>query len=215
MVQNAGGADAAALEAARRGDLAAFNHFVRRYQRQIYNLCFRMLGNAEDAADATQEAFLHAYRGLSGFRGPADGFVSWLVRIAANGCYDQLRRQQRRPSESLERLIQEPGEDGAPLQRVEPRDPSPGPDARAMSAETARRIQAGLDALSPHLRLTVVLCDVQGLRYEEAAAAMQVELGTVKSRLSRARVQLRAYLVAHGELPAAARRLERREGGTE
>jgi RNA polymerase sigma-70 factor (ECF subfamily) len=191
---------------AQSGDLAAFNGLVVHYQRRIYNVCFRTMGNAEDAADATQDAFLSAYRNLATFRGPLEGFHAWLVRIAVNACYDLLRKQKRRPADSLERLQdlrQEDAERGA----FAP-DPSPGPEQRAMDSETARRIQDGLGKLSPEQRMTVVLCDIQGLTYDEVARALGVELGTVKSRLSRARVALRDFLAQKGELPASTRRLE-------
>ncbi len=200
-----GESQAASLRAAQRGDVAAFNRLILAYQRQVYNLCFRMLGNREDAADATQEAFLHAYRALERFRGSPEGFVGWLFRIAANGCYDVLRKRGRSPTDSLDEPVDPSGE----LARWETvADASPGPDARVMSAETAARIQDGLDHLPAEQRLSVVLCDVQGLSYEEAASVMQVELGTVKSRLSRARAQLRTFLEARGELPGTRRRLD-------
>ncbi len=197
--------EAALLRRAQRGDVGAFNELVLRHQRRVYNLCFRMLGSAEDAADASQEAFLHAYRALNRFRGTPEGFLGWLFRIAANICYDALRRRGRRPTESLDEAI-EPGGDlsrGALLP-----DPAPGPDVQTMTAETARSIQAALAQLTPDQRLAVVLCDVQGLSYEEAADVMEVELGTVKSRLSRARAQLRVQLASRGELPSASGRLE-------
>src|SRR5690349_424063 len=92
------------LKGAQRGDVAAFNALVQVYQRQIYNVCYRTLGNAEDAADATQDALVSAFRGIRGFTGSATGLRSWLLRIAINTCYDQLRRRQRRPSESLDSL---------------------------------------------------------------------------------------------------------------
>src|SRR5438067_2953068 len=91
-----------ALAAAQRGDVAAFNTLVQAFQRQIFNVCYRMLGNAEDAADATQDALLSAFRGLKSFNGPSAGLRGWLLRIAVNTCYDQLRRRQRRPTDSLE-----------------------------------------------------------------------------------------------------------------
>ena len=204
------GAVEAALRAAQCGDLAAFNRLVQLYERQVYNVCYRMLGNVEDAADATQDAFLGAYRGLKTFRGPAAGFRPWLLRVAMNACYDQLRRRRRRPVDRLDDTERtNPGsEEPSAAERLP--DPDPGPEQRALSAETAGRIQAALARLSPEQRLTVILCDVHGLSYEEAAAAMAVELGTVKSRLSRARAQLRDLLAALGELPAAGRRLEQR-----
>lgn len=190
----------AALRDARGGDIAAFNVLVVAYQRQIFNVSYRSLGNSDDAADATQDALLSAYRGLKNFNGDLDGLRPWLLRIAVNTCYDHLRRRRRRPADSLDD-DSDPDGPSVPLsERLV--DDSLGPEAISLSSETARTIQAALDRLPPDQRLTVVLCDVQGLSYEEAAAAMSVELGTVKSRLSRARAHLRAFLVAAGELPA-------------
>jgi RNA polymerase sigma-70 factor (ECF subfamily) len=198
-----------ALNGARRGDVAAFNLLVQVHQRQVFNVCFRTLGNPEDAADATQDALLSAFRGIKTFNGPVAGLRSWLLRIAVNSCYDQLRRRQRRPADSLEALgardlEQEPGA----AERVP--DPSPGPEQRSMSAETARHIQEAIDSLPADQRVTVVLCDVQGRSYDEAAQIMSVELGTVKSRLSRARAQLRLALTRKGELPTRSGRLQER-----
>ncbi len=197
------------LKAAQRGDVAAFNALVLIYQRQLYNVCYRTLGNPEDAADATQDALLSAFRGLRTFNGAAGGLRAWLLRIAINTCYDQLRRRQRRPADSLDALrAVDPEQDSSAAQRVA--DPGGGPEEHSLSAETARQIQAAIDCLPPDQRLTVILCDVQGFSYDEAAQAMAVELGTVKSRLSRARVQLRELLVQKGELPASAQRLHER-----
>ena len=196
------------LRAAQGGGIEAFNRLVERYQRQIYNVCYRTLGNPEDAADATQEAFLGAYRGIGLFRGAPEGFRPWLLRIAVNACYDQLRRRKRRPADSLERSSagRDAEEEVGPAERLP--DPAPGPEQQALASESARSIQAALARLSPDQRLTVVLCDVQALTYEEAAQVMAVELGTVKSRLSRARAHLRDLIKAAGELPRAASRLE-------
>ena len=208
MQADPGETEASLLRAAQRGSLEAFNRLVERYQRQVFNVCYRTLANVDDAADATQEAFLGAYRGLASFRGAAEGFRPWLLRIAVNACYDQLRRRKRRPADSLEGFSagREPDEDAGPADRLP--DPAPGPEQHALNRETARGIEAALACLSPDQRLTVVLCDVQGLSYEEAAQVMAVELGTVKSRLSRARAHLRDLLQAAGELPSAAHRLE-------
>ena len=195
------------VRSARRGDLAAFNALVLLHQKSIYNTCYRSLGNSEDAADATQDAFLHAYRSVESYRGEPEGFRAWLVRIAVNACYDQLRKKKRRPSESLDALTGDRPDEVSetPLQL---RDPDDGPDLKVIGAETRSTIEMALLQLSDDQRMTVVLCDVQGLSYDEAAAAMSVELGTVKSRLSRGRAALRQLLQANGELPAAARRLE-------
>ena len=189
----------ASIEAARRGDVAAFNRLVEEYQRLAYNVAYRTLGQPDEAADATQEAFLSAFRAIREFRG--DSFKAWLLRIVVNACYDQLRRRQRHPTASLEALAEEAETE------VVPPDPRPGPEVSALSSETAAVIQAALERLPDDQRLVVVLCDVQGLKYEEAAAALEVAVGTVKSRLSRARACLRDELAARGELPSAGRRL--------
>jgi RNA polymerase sigma-70 factor, ECF subfamily len=198
-----------ALRAAQGGEVAAFNTLVLVYQRQIFNVCYRTLGNPEDASDATQDALLSAFRGLKTFQGAAGGLRGWLLRIAVNTCYDQLRRRQRRPVDSLDAPSQADPDRETSLGDHLP-DPGMGPEQRSLTSETARHIQAALDQLAPDQRLAVILCDVQGLSYDEAAQAMAVELGTVKSRLSRARAQLRDLLAAKGELPAASQRLQER-----
>ena len=199
-----------ALRSARGGDVAAFNSLVLVFQRQVFNVCYRTLGNSEDAADATQDALLSAFRGLKTFNGQAAGLRAWLLRIAVNTCYDQLRRRQRRPTDSLDSVRSaDAGHEGADgAERLA--DPAPTPEQHSLTAETARHIQEAIDRLPPDQRLTVVLCDVQGLSYDEAALAMSVELGTVKSRLSRARAQLRLLLTQKGELPAGSMRLQER-----
>jgi RNA polymerase sigma factor (sigma-70 family) len=208
-VQPEPGALESALRAAQRGEVTAFNGLVLIYQRQVFNVCYRTLGNAEDAADATQEAFLGAYRGIKSFRGPSVGFRGWLLRIAVNACYDHLRRRQRRPTESLDALGVASDDEANAAEHVV--DPQPDPEQRALSAEEARRIQAAIDRLPDEQRLTIVLCDVQGLSYDEAAQAMDVELGTVKSRLSRARARLREFLIERkSELESPIERLEQR-----
>lgn len=199
-----------ALRAAQGGDVAAFDTLVVTHQRQLFNVCYRMLGNAEDAADTTQDALLSAFRALKTFNGTSSGLRGWLLRIGVNACYDQLRRRQRRPTDSLDALGDvDPEHEMSAADRVA--DPGPGPEQHSMSAETARTIQQAIDRLPPDQRLAVVLCDVQGLSYDEAAAAMSVELGTVKSRLSRARAQLRDVLAEKGELPGSAQRLKQRK----
>lgn len=197
------------LEAAQRGDIGAFNTLALSYQRQLFNVCYRMLGNPEDAADATQDALIAAFRGLRTFNGAATGLRAWMLRIAINTCYDHLRRRQRRAADSLDAMrVDEPERDSHTAQRVA--DPRIGPEQQSLNAETARQIQAAIDCLPPDQRLTVILCDVQGFSYDEAAQVMAIELGTVKSRLSRARAQLREVLLQKGELPASAQRLHER-----
>ena len=189
--------DDLSVEAARRGDRAAFNRLVERYQRQAYNVAYRTLGHPEEAADATQDAFLAAFQAIRSFRGGS--FRAWLLRIVVNACYDQLRRR-RQPLDSLEGL-------GANAEvEVGPPDPGPGPEQAALGHETAEAVERALERLPVDQRLVVVLCDVQGLSYEETADALELALGTVKSRLSRARARLRDDLIARGELPGQTQR---------
>jgi len=189
-----GAAESRALEAAQRGDPMAFNELVLTYQTTVFNVALRTLGHSEDAADATQETFLSAYRAIHEFRGGS--FKAWLLRIAVNTCYDILRRRQRRPSTSLEVVIEEGGDN--------PRlaDRQVGPERAALASETLSTVEQALLTLPDEQRTIVVLCDVQGLSYEEAADIEGIAIGTVKSRLSRARARLRQFLIERGELPA-------------
>jgi len=176
--------------------VAAFNRLVERYQRLAYNVAYRTLEQPEDAADATQDAFVAAFRAIRELRG--ESFKAWLLRIVVNTCYDRLRRRQRHSAASLEQLSA-----GA---AQAPPDPRPGPDSVALGSETVRVVQRALAKLPPDQRVVVVLCDVQGFSYEETAATLAIAVGTVKSRLSRARERLREELAAEGELPSASRR---------
>jgi RNA polymerase sigma-70 factor, ECF subfamily len=191
--------DAAILNRARDGDVGAFNRLVLDHERPVYSLAYRLLGNSEDAADATQEAFLNAYRAINGFRGEA--IRPWLFRITVRCCYDQLRRRKRRREDSLE------GDDDDEFSFDPPGDTRQGPEQSAMRAETAAAIEHAMQLLPLDQRTIVSLCDVEGMSYEEAAEITNAELGTVKSRLSRARARLRDILRARGELPGASERL--------
>jgi RNA polymerase sigma-70 factor (ECF subfamily) len=199
-IADRGVAESQALESAQRGDPAAFNELVLMYQTSVFNVALRTLGHPEDAADATQEAFIAAYRAIADFRGGS--FKAWLLRITVNTCYDLLRRKQRRPSTSLDVILEESGEQTTFADRAV------GPERAALGAETLSSVEQGLMMLPDDQRTIVVLCDIQGLSYEEAAEIEGVALGTVKSRLSRARSRLRQFLIERGELPAE---LERHE----
>src|SRR5947207_3026731 len=140
------GAEERQIEAARRGDLAAFNWLVLRYQTRVYNLFYRMLSDPDEAADATQEAFLSAYRAIGRFKGGQ--FRAWVLRIASNACLDMLRSRKRRPTQSLDRAAP-PGsdeEDTEPIP-IADLDPSVDPETQALNAEMAAIIQKGLDTL--------------------------------------------------------------------
>lgn len=177
---------------AQAGDLRAFNELVQQYQSLVYNVAYRILGDEDAAADATQDAFFSAFRALNSFRGGS--FKAWILRIVTNACYDQLRRRQRQPSSSLEALLVGPGAHEAFVDHTE------NPEAYALRMDLSRIIQEGLRTLPPEQRVTVILSDIQGLHYKEIAEITGVELGTVKSRLSRGRARLRDYLRAQEEL---------------
>ena len=194
--------------AAQSGDLGAFNELVRRYERRVFGLCRGMLRARDAAEDAAQDTMLAAWRGLSGYRG--GNFSAWLLRIAGNRCRDELRRRKRRPSTSLEELVDERGDAFAPP------DESRTPEQRALDSETGRALLRALDSLPDGQRQTVILRDVQGLHYDEIAQATGATVGTVKSRLSRGRARMRQLLIESGELSEARRRLaeEEQEGGS-
>ncbi len=175
-----------------RGDLDAFNVIVKRHQRSLYNLCLRMLGSAQAAEDATQDAFIAAFLAIHRFRG--GGFRAWLFRIAVNACYDELRRRHARASVSLDVPRGESGH------AFDVQNPGPTLEEQAQTNELRGAIQEGLSALPSDQRLAIVLCDVQGLDYAEIAQVMGVSLGTVKSRINRARARLRDFLRSQGEL---------------
>jgi len=182
------------------GDLRAFNQLVVNYQTTVYNLAYRILGDGDAAADATQDAFVSAYKAIARFRGGS--FKAWLLRIVTNASYDQLRVKQRRPTESLDDMLVEPDHD-ATL-----RDDSESPEDFALRQELGSAIQNGLGGLPPDQRVVLILSDIEGMSYEEIADVTRVSLGTVKSRLSRARSKLRDYLLDNGELLPVVYRLQ-------
>ncbi len=188
------------IASARKGDVRAFNQLVLLYQSLAYNVAYRILDDAEAAADATQDAFLSAYRAMPRFRGGS--FKAWLLRIVTNACYDQLRKKKRRPTQSLDDLPMEADH------TMHLRDPAEQPDEYAERRDLNRLLQEAIGRLPPEQRVVLVLSDVQGLNYKEIAQATGLALGTVKSRLSRARAKLRDDLVRQGELLPARYRLK-------
>ena len=181
------------IAAARRGDVNAFNQLVIAYQQIAYSVAYRIMGNADAAADATQDAFLSAYRAVERFRGGS--FKAWILRIVTNACYDQWRRERRRPSSSLEDLLPEDLDHSEWVQ-----DPGETPEEHLLRRELGQILQDAIESLPTYQRTAIVLADVQGMGYEEVAQAMSTSLGTVKSRISRGRAKVRDYLRERREL---------------
>ena len=194
------------IQQAQTGDLAAFNKLVMVYQGVAYNVAYRIMGDGDAAADVCQEAFVSAFKGMRGFRGGS--FKSWLLRIVTNACYDMLRYQKRRPAVSVEGLSTQ---DGDELDNAESApwldDGQAGPEELAMRSELSGEIQLAISTLPPDQRVVLVLSDVQGFSYSEISEIADISLGTVKSRLSRARLKVRDYLVSRSELLPASYRL--------
>ena len=173
------------------GDIQAFNDLVELYQRQVYNLALRMLGNAETAEDAAQDTFISAYGAIARFRGGS--FKAWILRIASNSCRDKMRVARRASVTSLDNLIAEAGDFIAD-------EAAESPEDYAERRELGRHLAECLVRLPEDQRLVVVLSDVQELTYEEIAQVTGASLGTVKSRLNRARSRLRDMLRQRAEL---------------
>lgn len=171
------------IKLSKQGDGNSFNQLVEKYQKLAYNLAYRFMGQAQAAEDATQEAFLSAWKGLGSFRG--ENFKAWLLQIVANTCRDYLRANRRHPTTSYEDLLV---------------DPSPTLVTNEKSLELEESLQRGLAQLPHEQRLAIILSDAIGMSYEEIAQTMGCNLGTVRSRLSRGRESLRNWLLAHGEL---------------
>ena len=183
------------IERVLMGDASAFEHLVNAYEKTVYNLALRTLGNREDAEDVTQEAFLKAYRSLDSFRGDSK-FSVWLYRIVSNLCLDLLRSRQRKPTQSLT-VEDDDGEIG----ELEISDDHFSPEKLLDRKLTRESVQRGLSALPDDARQILLLRELQGMSYEEIGQALDLEPGTVKSRIFRARKRLCAFLLQDGNLP--------------
>ena len=183
------------IQSAKKGDLDAFNRLVLAYQDMVFNQALRMLNDEASAADAAQEAFISAFRNLRGFRGGV--FKAWLMRIVTNACYDDLRRRKRRPSTPLEPLDDLGEEIDSPQWMT---DPSDSPEEALERTELGQAIVRCLNGLPDDFRSVVLLVDVQGFDYNEAALSVGKPVGTIKSRLARARLRMRDCLQSFWEL---------------
>ena len=182
--------DAHLIERARGGDLAAFNQLVEAYQDQLFGLVARMVPDRDQAADVVQEAFFSAFRNLGSYRGGA--FKSWLSRIAVNGAMDLQRARRRRPAQPYPELEDETWQP--------PAGPDADPERRALTHERSRVLNEALAKIADDQRVAIVLYDVEGYDYLEIAELTGVSLGTVKSRIHRGRLALRALLEGRMEL---------------
>lgn len=183
------------IERTLNGDLKAFEELVRSYEKNVYQLALRILGNREDAEDAAQEVFLKAYRSLSRFQGDSK-FSVWLYRIVTNQCTDMLRARKRRPVQSLSVQNDDGEEDELPVP-----DERFSPEKLLDRKLTREAVQRGLNSLSDESRQILLLRELRGLSYEEIGQALGLEPGTVKSRIFRARKKLCVFLMQDGNLP--------------
>jgi len=193
----------ALIQEAQHGNLDSFNALVLNYQDMLFNTALRIMGDEDTAADATQEAFLSAFRAIKSFRGGS--FKAWLLRTVTNACYDELRRQKRRPTTPLEPETDDGEEMETPRWLA---DPAMSPEEEVEADDLEHAIQHCLDELPVEFRAVIVLADIQGMDYKEVSASVRVPLGTIKSRLARARLRLRECLQGFWELLPAAFRLE-------
>lgn len=183
------------IQAARKGDPDAFAELVRLYKKKVFALTTRLCKNPEDAAEAAQEAFLAVWQGLPNFRGDA-AFSTWLYRLTHNACTDLLRREARHQAAAGPSFNDEDVTLSVP-------DPTPTPQERAEEKELRQLLAEGLETLTPEYREVLVLREIHQQSYDEIASILSLDLGTVKSRISRGRKQLRNFLLKSGNFSAA------------
>jgi len=190
---------------AQQGDLQAFNRLVLAYQDQVFNVAYRILSDASAAEDASQNTFLTAFRKLNTFRGGS--FKSWILTIVTHACYDELRLLKRRPTTPLEPVMPDTDEEFDSPAWLASDDPSP--EENSMLNDLEQAIQHCLDDLPEDFRTVVVLVDVEGLDYQSVSEVAHKPIGTIKSRLARARLKMRDCLQGFGELIPDQFRLDR------
>ncbi len=184
----------ALIDAAQAGDLTAFNELVTNYQDQAFSVAYRLLSDSEAAADAVQESFLKVYRRIDQYRGGS--FRAWVLRIVTNSCYDTLRVSKRHYASRLDSETVPPDRD----RRLS--DPRSSPHDHAVRGELNLLLRRAIMQLPPGQRIVLVMCDIEGFEYHEVADMTGLALGTVKSRLSRARTKVRGVLVQKGFSPS-------------
>ena len=181
------------LRRAQKGDAQAFEQLVTPHEQMLWRVCWHYTRHQEDAADCLQESMLKAWKAIKSYRGECS-LSSWLYRIASTVCLDFLRKQKRLPpTESADEMAEEEG--------FAPADDSPTPDEAVIRRESADNIRAAIDSLPADMRTVIILYALQGMPYEEIAASMQTSVGTVKSRLNRARQKIAKFLQDGGNNP--------------
>jgi RNA polymerase sigma-70 factor (ECF subfamily) len=188
-------AEALAIACTLQGDVNAFNELVLKYERVAYSVAFRILQSRELASEAVQESFIKAFRALPTLKNGA--FKSWLIRIVMNTCYDTLRLNRRLPTELLS---DEPDNDAGEDSGHQVADPGGSPLAVVERRELREQLELGMRALPVEQRLVLVLSDIHGYSYQEISEITGTTMGTVKSRISRARLKLRDFLLQQPEL---------------
>ena len=196
------------IRRAKQGDMLAFEELILKHEKIVYNLALRMMNYSEDAKDISQEVFLKAYRSLSNFD-ERSAFSTWLYRITHNTCIDEMRKRKGKQSFSLEEELE--NEEGSMQRQIA--DEGDTPEESLLRAEQKNEILQALDNLSEEHKAAIVLRDVKGLSYEEIAEILEVTLGTVKSRISRGRNQLKNEILKIREQneKMSVRKKERRE----
>lgn len=185
-----GSEDSFLIKQAIRGDAYAFEQLMRKHEGRMYSVALRMFGNREDAQDCVQDAMLHIYRALDRFKGQSS-FSTWVYRITMNTCLDELRRRKARASTSLDALL----ENG-----WAPTNEKDNPEQSAIEAERRRALSKAIQSLPEDMRSVIILREMQGLSYEEISDVLSVNMGTIKSRISRAREKLRQLITEQPEL---------------
>jgi len=177
------------IEKCKLGDNNAFEILIKNYDKKVYNMIYRIMGNKEDALDLTQEVFIKVYKGISTFRGDSS-FSTWLYRLATNTCFDENRKKKNKKTHSLDKPIEtEYGEFKRDL-----RDDTYNPDEMLIKKEIQNLVQKAISMLPEEQRVMIVLRDIQGFTYKEISEILQCSMGTVKSRISRGRLALKNIL---------------------
>lgn len=188
-------AEAELIQASRQGNLEAFEQLILLHEKRVYTIAYKYMGNHEDASDMAQEALIKAYQSIRSFRGDA-AFGTWLGKITANCCLDELRKRKKMQVSSLDDTLDL--EEGSVKKEIEA--PMITPEEHAVQQETVQYMQQLIDEMKEEYRLVIILRELEGYSYEEIAQLLSCSLGTVKSRISRARSYLKDRILADKKL---------------